>query len=493
MSWTLAAWLAVAEAGDDLFRLDPVFVSRFEPASPAAKPAAERLRVQLERALDGPFLLIDRRIVPKYEDYDAEIYLQSCPLGQIVGCSYVIGERAQASWVVTGEVADLGSGRLDVAVHFVDVADARVVFDMHAVLNPGDEGPFADGVSRVLSRTVAGDLAATDDRGPMVDDTAAWAARRALAAQLAESLEGLDLRIERDPIRAIDPPKLAERDLAELRDREDGPPWQALGLTELQYVRFHDSGLDLETWRERERGRMGRPFVAAAVGGGSHPFSQSFDVRRGLDPLSLEPLGVEQRFQLVSGGGLRTELEAGIGILPWFDASAFVAFRTLQYRIRFHTEKVGDPEPVGGFQDFTAAGTELGARATFAPFPQSSIRPTGSAGFATWRGKAIDQVIQVPSGVEPAPAPSLLIFEFAPGGELDAGKILTLFVRAPIGVVLVGNAPQVASLGESGAVEPPPDGSVPGTSVELIVGVRIRGPRLFGTGHREPTGLDEEP
>lgn len=485
-------WLAVAAASDDVFRLDPVFVSRFEAATPSARPAAERIRFQLERALDGPFLVIDRRVVPRYEDYDAEIYLQSCPMGQIVGCSYVIGDRAQASWVVTGEVIDLGAGRLDVAVHFVDVVDARVVFDLHAVINPTDEVAFADGVSKVLARTVSGELHATDDRGPVVDDAAAWAARRALAAQLAESLQGLDLQVERDPIRAIAAPKLVERDLAALRDREDGPPWQALGLSELQYVRFHDSGLDLQTWKERERGRIGRPYASAGIGGGTHPFSQSFDVRRGLDPLTLDPLGVEQRFQFYATGGLRTEIEAGIGILPWLDVSAYLAFRTLRYRIRFHTEKVGDPEPVGGFQAFAAAGTQPGARVTFAPLPQSPIRPTGGLGFGTWHGRAIDQVIAIPAGVEPARAPNLVLFELLPGVEIDAGKVLTLFVRAPIGVVWVGNGAQVASLGESGAVEPPPDASVPSTSIELLVGVRIRGPRLFGRGDRQPAALDED-
>lgn len=488
IGWLLGAGLALAD--DDVFRLDPVFVSRFEPASPAARIPAERVRQQLERALDGPFLVIERGIVPKYEDYDAEVYLAACPKGQIVGCSHVIGERAQASWVVTGEVADLGGGRVDVSVRFLDVADARVVFDLHAVLNPGDEANFADGVSQVLARTVAGEYAPSDERGDVVDDAADWAERRARAAMLAESLEGLDLELERDPVRKIERPKLEGQDLSDLRDREDGTPWDALGLTEDQYVRFHDSGLDLETWRERERGRMGRPWVAASVGGGSQPFNQSFDVRRALDPLTLEPVAVEQRFQFYAGGGLRTSLEAGIGILPFLDVSGFVDFRTIRYRLRFHTEKVGETEDLRGFDDHVSADVAFGARATYAPFPQATFRPTGSAGFVVWSGKAIDQITELPTGVEPAPAPGLVLLEVALGGEFDAGKVLTVYVRAPIGMVLVGAAPQTASIGESGAILPPADGPVARTSVEFIAGVRIRGPRLFGRGGDKP--VEEE-
>ena len=80
-----------------------IFVSPFQPRNPEAAGLAGMMSAFLESQLSANSEL---KVIPAYDappvhDMSAEVYLESCPPGQAVGCAFVVGEVADADYAVT--------------------------------------------------------------------------------------------------------------------------------------------------------------------------------------------------------------------------------------------------------------------------------------------------------------------------------------------------------------------------------------------------------
>jgi hypothetical protein len=495
---------------------DPVFVSRFVPETDAEEKAGEHLRTLLEERLSREFLLIARAEVPAFEDYTSEVYLQSCPKDEFFGCAFVIGSRAQAEWVVAGQVS-AGSSGSDVTVVFIDVTDSRMVFSFEATVSPANEKAFADGVASLMHKIVAGAGEERDIRGA-IEDPAERAAREklqreALAASLSD-LEGDLGAMARTVVEGeIENPRLTKDDLArKYTGSDEAKPWDRVGMSEAEYVRFRNSGKDLSTWRLLKHGRFGRIVVSAQAGPSGGPFSQQFDGRWGLNETTLALQEVDEFQEVENGGAIGAGLELAVGVHPWIDVGFGFIWRTGEYTYLFNQEVEGqvptepDPTYVDDAITSTMSSFEYVGRVRFVPMSTYSYRPFAQVGLGTWKGTSLDRIVEPPRYIAALAAPAATFLELGAGGELDPSKVLTVFAALQLQVPLAGQFVQEYQDGPPTIVNrAEPDGPR-GGGAELMFGVRARlgpllkfdeGPKSYDEDEAEPgeaePGEEEEP
>lgn len=477
------------------FSLDPVFVSRFQPATSGDTRAADHVRELLEQRMGNDFIVLARTEVPDFEDYTAEVYLDSCPQDQFFGCAYVIGSRAQAEWVITGEV----DGN-QVSVSFIDINESRNVFSFTATVNPSDEAAFGDGVVKLLHEIIAGAAVERDLRGT-VEDPAEKARREdAQREDLARSLQTLEGDLDtmvRTVESDIEPPRLTKFDLADTyQDSDQAKPWERVNMSQAQYVRFKNSGIPLNDWRVKERGRFGKVILSAALGPYGGPFSQYFDARSAFaQDLSVKE--VEEYQYNVRKGGLVTNLEASFGVHKWFEVGFAAAFRSTKYTFRINQETEGQatPDPDELFldppQDVLKGGWQFGGRINFVPMATWAFRPTATVGFGVWKGQQIDTIVQLPSQYVPLGAPTMSLLELGGGGEVDISPPLALFARLMLEIPVSGDTLQEYHDGPPTLVNRATPDEQAGIGAEFQVGVRVRIGPLFKMNDG-PKAYDED-
>ena len=92
----------------------PVLISGFQGQDAASVPVAMDLPDVLADVLanqeDLELLRLGR--APAIHDQSASLYLEACPDGQVVGCTFVVGEAADAAFALTGTVRQHGEAPL---------------------------------------------------------------------------------------------------------------------------------------------------------------------------------------------------------------------------------------------------------------------------------------------------------------------------------------------------------------------------------------------
>lgn len=435
------------------FTLDPVLVADMRALDGLSEQRADELHEILEARIAEQFLTVSIDELADYESYTARKYVESCPVTQLDGCAFVLGERGETLWTLIGTVEDNGDGH-DVTVTFVDVEASRSLITVENVLSRGDEATWASTMTSVLNLIVEGAAGESDIRP---DDSDAfeesWERRRAEAERAASELGeagGLDTLV-RIPLRTdVKPPKVTREEVEEYEETDATTPWDRLGMTQTEYLRFRNSDMDLEAYRQRLLGRLGRIQFRAAVGGGSGPFSTYYDGRWARDPETLAVVHVESFQQVVSGNSTVAELELGFGVLPVLDISGVLGFRTGNFEYYQHQETVGEPEPEGTPDPRTISTRHIGFRATFAPMPFARVRPIATGAFLIWSGKRVDQLVGLPEPLQTNVfvAPTLSLLELAPGIEADAHEMVSVFGRLGVVVPVAGTREWETSVGE---------------------------------------------
>lgn len=485
----LAALASSPEAAaQGMFKLDAVLVPKFYTDNPALDAEAARVQAALEANLAQRFLVVPMAAVPPFPDYSADIYLRSCPKAEYIECSYLVGARAKANWVLVVRYKKpeaRGDEGLPVAeVSIVDVNVARSILNFEAIVRPGQENEFAEGVANVLSRVIDGDAAAAVDiRGQVEDPRVAWERRRAAAEAAAEDIES-DGKIEvsvqdLDFESGLKTPKITDADLARYDDRDDGTPWQRLDMSRQEYLLYKNSGKPLAEWRALAVGRKNRLLVRGSLGGGAGPFHQYFDGRWALDPNTLQTAEVEVHDRIQTAGTALGELSVGYGITPTVDVALRVAGRMGSYEYVLHQEVVGDPEPVLERSPSDVPGAQFGAHVTYAPFPWRTVRPLAVGGVSFWKGVSPDMIVALPVQVAelgPFVPPSLILVEAGAGGELRMSKLADLFVDGGALIKVAGPADVHLTSGGPGmlATRYVPEEPAAGMGFWLRVGITFR-------------------
>ena len=255
-----------------------VFVSPFQPRNDAAAGLAGMMSAFLESQLSGhPALsVIPIDEAPPVHDMSSEVYLQSCPPGQAVGCAFVVGEGAGADYAVTGSIRSDASGT-EVEVSIIDVRSSREAMTFVAQLGLGEDERFAEGVASVLVAVVRGEAGRVEDiRDLSEDQKVDYSAAASQLAILAAELGDVQTSTTRTGI-VIERPRMTAEDLSERMSREGGKPWERVGLTAQEYLKWKNEGGPLDVWKERNAGRKGQLILRTGVGLLAGPVDGRYD------------------------------------------------------------------------------------------------------------------------------------------------------------------------------------------------------------------------
>lgn len=470
----LALWLGICVAlfatpvahAQMTFSLDTVLIAipHVADMAPAGLQAeATALHANLEMMLATEYLVLPFSTVPDYEDYAASVYLDACPEGQYVGCTFVLGSRAKASWVVAIELTpDAFSRPPDATFTIIDVNQSKQVISFSSKVQPGGHGAVAAGLSLVLDSVIRGAHDEADVRGEVVDARAAWEERRsdaqAAAEELAYAEQDLQILVRSD-VGEFDQPKLTAGDLEGWDQRDDAAPWVSLGMSRSQYVRYKNRGWSIEQWRQSASGRQGRFLISLEGAFGNGIYREDYDARWALDSTTLETKQSVSVLQMNSSGTSAFGVEVGYGFHRWFDLSVGVATRNAKIGYYVQREIEGEqPAQLIGEGETSKWTTEFRVRTTFAPMATYVVRPTVSAGVVYWRGVSLAKVLDLSDfPVTVFETPSFVFVEVSPGVEFSATPFLSIYGRFNYDIKVVGARTFTEETGEPGILVDPPD------------------------------------
>lgn len=429
---------------------------------------------------------------PEFEDYSARIYMESCPPGEIVGCTFVVADRAGATWAVTGTVQALAKGsRVDVDI--VDVSGSRTAVSFRSELGEGTDEAFAEGVARVLVATMAGEVGREEDiRAGVNDDDddspEDEAAMKAELSALSKELGGFSLTL-RAGKSTISKPKLTADDIAEREESEGTKPWDRLDMTSAEYLAYKNSKLNLFTWRKRQEGRRFQLLIRGGGGFMNGPVNGEYYGRYAVDAVTLTPVDSYAGQAVGSGTTAAGVLSLGFGVHPLLDISVQGGITGGEFKYYMSTEVVGQ---VTTSEEPTTTENQswfAGARATAALMPTSPVRPTFGVGAYVIEGTGIEDHIVPPSSLAVFPAQMVWMAEAFVGGEVRINDNLDFFAQIPISFLVAGKLLQEESVTSVASLEGLRSlDTANAIGVSAIVGLQVR---LFGSKPRESSLLDD--
>ena len=438
-----------------------VFVSPFQPRNDAAAGLAAMMSAFLESQLQS---IPELSVIPVYEapsvhDMSAELYLESCPPGQAIGCAFVVGEVAGAQYAVTGSIQSDTDGTL-VEVAIIDVRTSREAMSFVAQLGLGEDERFAEGVASVLVAVVRGEAGRLEDirdltEAPEVDYSAA-------AAQLAELAEELgDVRTSTTRSSTlIDRPEMTEEDLSERMDREGTKPWERVGLTPQQYMQWKNSDEPLEQWKSRASGRRAQVILRGSGGFGYGPVDGRYNgsyVREVVDgQFTLAEMYAWQSQE--SGGGVFTEAAMGVGLSPVWELGIQGGYASGRYNRTVLSKVMNNTAAPPKEDDFSNTNLYIGPTVLAAFAPGAKMRPLLGVGAMYWMGDGVDEKESLPEELETFPGPTLVLIQAKTGLEFRVSKNVDFFAHVPLTAVVAGSDTAVAHTGR-GCTEENLDGS----------------------------------
>ncbi len=460
----------------------PVLVSSFQARNAESEEIASAIEAAVAKQLKRHEGLEVLRVEdsPEFEDYSARVYMESCPSGETVGCTFVVGERAHATWAVTGSVQALAQGtRVDVDI--VDVDGSRVAVSFRSDLEEGGDKAFAEGVARLLESAIAGEVGKVEDiRHTGKEETEEKPRTKEEEARIAAELKavsdelgGFTASFKRSNV-AIERPKLTESDIAERSTQEGSKPWERLQMTPGEYLHYKNSGLDLVTWRARSEGRRMQVIVRAGGGFINGPIDGQYYGRYILD--GVQTVDAYSAQAITSGSGAYGTLSIGFGVHPLIDVAFQAGLAGGHFNYLISQEVVDQPvqfDPVEEQQ----TSVLLGPRVTVALLPTSTFRPTFGAGAYWMRGSGIAEHILPPDELAQFDAQYTWNVEVFGGGEVRLGDHLDLYAQVPVSFLVGGDrlAEEAYGGGILSGIQTPTPATAVGVAVNLGVQVRFGG------------------
>ena len=494
-STTVAQTLEDPLEGLDAEESATVFVSPFQPRNPAAAGLAGMMSAFLESQLEA---IPELTVIPAYDapavhDMSAEVYLESCPPGQAVGCAFVVGEVAGARYAVTGAIQSDTDGTM-VEVSIIDVRMSREAMSFVAQLGLGEDERFAEGVASVLVAVVRGEAGRVEDirdlsETPEVD----YSAAAAQLAELAEELGDVRTSTTRSSL-MIDRPAMTEEDLSERMDREGTKPWERVGLTPQQYMQWKNSDEPIEEWKLRNAGRRGQVILRGSGGFGYGPVDGRYDgsyVREVVD--TQFTLAEMYAWQSQEGGmGSFAEAAVAVGVSPVLEVGVQGGFASGRYYVNVLSKVMNNTAAPPKENDFANGNLYVGPTVLAAFAPGARVRPVLGGGVMYWVGEGVDDNESLPEELETFPGPALVVFQGKTGVEMRLSKTVDLFAHVPFTAVIAGSDTAVAHTGRGCTEEglngvsqrcldtesnQPPGVSPVGAGLMIGLQIRLFGPR----------------
>ena len=437
-----------APSSASVMEFNTLLIAPVQPMDPALAEEAKRVGQLLSARLGETNIAFSIDDVPRFEtqDYSAETYVLACPPGKYSGCALVVGQRAPADWVVGGTLNYTPEALLEetdqflLTVYFIDVKDSREVVNFAVVVGgANDDQEVVGGIASMYDKIVQGAMDEIDVRGEVLDPKVEAELKRRRAQIAAASLLELEEQLGDVVITApgeIEPQRVTRASLKEFDNREDTAPWIKLGMTEGQYLRYRNTGLELGVYRRRIRGRLGQILARVSFGGGNGPWGMHHEARNAVGFVDSQFLIVQvdqfQELRQSSFSALTGEL--GFGVAPFLEVAFVIGTRTAPFTYVFDQDEVGDPSFVDAAARTPGNTSQFGGHVTFAPLPLRQLRPMVTLGMMGWKGKTIP----VDDPYTRLLRPNMLLLQAGPGVEASAGRYLNLFVRGLLDLPLTG-------------------------------------------------------
>jgi len=449
-----AVGFAWAQSSEDLEEENPSFVSfdqvlvaPFQGVEESNRALAMELTRSLERKLSTNNALVDVAEIPDFDEfgYTANIYMQACPDGEYAGCAMVVGKRAESEWVVGASVnAVLSSGSEEgelygLTVHVVDVLGAQELVRFSINFQQDEKEQILDVIVDVFGEVLRGVHDDVDERREALSAEEGStglspAQEEAVMNKLAE-FEKSHGPVERRTARgSLEAPKFTREDLERFRDREDGTPWERIGLSEEQYLRFRNAGMSLVDWKRRALGRKGSLIFRVEGAGGGGPYHASYVgkyARFSVGSLDAVAPVVERAelYQVKSGSMGSARLEVGIGLTSQIEVGWSTRLMAVQVTTLEDEQKVDEVNPEVDPKTDGRSASEQGVYVKGVWWPDRAASPTLRVGAARWVGPTpalIDDELTQPV------LPTQTLLQVSPGIEIRT--LPALDVHAGLGL-----------------------------------------------------------
>ncbi|HCH61618.1 MAG: hypothetical protein CL927_11940 [Deltaproteobacteria bacterium] len=483
-----AAGLSSAADAAETMVLVPVFQS----SDASTDDDALAIRRAVAQAIDGldSVETVELTTVPAVGDLPAVDYAESCPPGEYVGCAFVLGEAGGVSLAVAGSVAPVDDGRLLVEVHVMDVPQSVDLISFAGEYDPLVQGEeFAFTVASVVAAAARGEVKAGGDIravAPVLDgDRAEKQAAGRQLDQLSQEIGGSG-DVGDANVGEFIQEKYTTGDLARDMETDGAKPWDRVGMSAQEYLRYKNSKMNLYEWRSRQLGRKGQVLLRGVAGYGKAPSSGSYYGRYGVSTPDFEVEETYAWHSMVDGAAGRAALELGYGVIPELEVGLHVGWMGGRYTediARVLQDQQNFPrEP----KESANSNLYFGGQVLFAPFPVLPVRPVAGASFTRMRGRSIASFTNLSESESRLPefeAPTSLFFGILPGVEARLGQRVDLFLHVPLNFAIGGNPGDEQRWGagvlsdEDTAASADPLGSVY-AGVQAGVQVRFLGAKL---------------
>lgn len=422
-----------------------VLVSTFQPRNPEATRMASLLENFLAQELAASPEITVRRVddMPRFEDYPARTYLDSCPPGDIQGCTYIVAERGEVDWAVTGSVRAL-VGTTKVTVDILDITTGRVIVSFETEVSDGNDEVFAQGVARVLVAAMTGEFVESDLRNTG-DDGEEGDMRElsndAVAAQLSELSKELGemTAILSTPNQEIQRSDFTMDDLMEEMEGEGVKPWERLDMSPGEYLRYKNADMPLTEWKERAMGRSLQLLIRPYLGFTRGPVDGKYYARYVYGASSLTVVDSYSAQAVQTGSGVVGGATLAFGVHPAVDVGVTGGISTGHFYYYINQETEGEPILPSEEQAFQTSNWFVGPEVTAALMPTWSIRPVVGAGVLFWRTSSLSDKVDTQNlPVATFKAQVLPVAEGIVGAELRLSEYIDFYAQLPMQFIIGG-------------------------------------------------------
>ncbi len=440
--------LAILLLASQAMAEEAILITHFEGAQEVPVRRMVALPKELGIALDDDYQVLTARDVAYIKDMTGQAYLQACAPEDLMGCSFKLGQTAEARFALTGRVRswaiDEEEGTPVTVELVVSVLDVPEVEEAAELVFPYEGGAFKEfpaGVLEALEALLQGrdpertrfgiDQAPEEVFEPEIYDP------ELDPDAMGRTLDGIEDEADSDldGPRREDREKLTMEQLLETKGEEE--PWERLDLSARQYLSWWNSGWDLASWRQRVRGRRGQLLVRVAAGAGNGPGSAYYLGRVARESNQL--LEHYSMRQLESAWASSLGLQLGFGLLSFLELEAGIGREGGSFKVDV-IEEWGDVSEEYAIQsEHVNSNLALQGGLRLVPLPLSSLRPVLGAGFFAMIGANVARYEELPiDELWVFDSPSFIGLYAQPGLELRLARRLDLFFQAPIRLLLKG-------------------------------------------------------
>jgi hypothetical protein len=438
--WTAASG-PVAEA-----RETEVLVPLFQSTDARTDESAAAIRLAVERSVEAlpEATVMGIASVPAVGDLAAIDYSESCPPGEYVGCAFVLGEAGRVSLAVAGIVSPGEGGRVLAEVHVVDVQQSVDLISFVGDYDPLVETEvFAATVAAVVGAASRGDVKAGGDiraAAPVVtgDRAEKQAAGRQLD-QLQKEIGG-STDVGDANVGEFVREKYTTDDLASDMDTDGAKPWDRLGMSAQEYLRYKNSGMNLYEWRSRQLGRKGQVLIRGMVGYGKAPSSGYYYGREGQTSPDFVVVETYAWHSMVDTSSGRAGLEVAYGVLPELEVGLQFGWMGGRYTVDVDVVQEGQLVTPREPDELANGNVWFGGQVLYAPFPVLPVRPVVGASFTNLRGKSVASHYDLSANttLPSFDRPNSLAVGFIPGVEARISKRVDAFLHVPLQFAIGG-------------------------------------------------------